>query len=99
MVIAAGAQDQFAALRQLFENLEKTEDVSPALEEEYRQSAVAEIRRLKLDTQLGLDLGNTNWTEVRERIGAFLEATEAGPIPAGRLLAALQADAWACSAA
>ena len=31
MVVAAGAQDQFAALRQIFENLEKTEDVSPAL--------------------------------------------------------------------
>ena len=31
MVVAAGAQDQFAALRQIFENLQKTEDVSPAL--------------------------------------------------------------------
>ena len=83
MVVAAGAQDQFAALRQIFENLEKTEDVSPALEEQYRQSAATEIRRLKLDTQLGLDLGKTNWTDVRERIATFLDATEAGPIPAG----------------
>ena len=83
MVVAAGAQDQFAALRQIFENLEKTEDVSPALEEEYRQSAATEIRRLKVDTQLGLDLGKANWTDVRERIATFLDATEAGPIPAG----------------
>ena len=83
MVVAAGAQDQFAALRQIFENLQKTEDVSPALEDQYRQSATAEIRRLKLDTQLGLDLGKAEWTEVQEKIEAFLDATEAGPIPAG----------------
>ena len=83
MVVAAGAQDQFAALRQIFENLQKTEDVSPALEDQYRQSATAEIRRLKLDTQLGLNLEKTEWTEVQEKIEAFLDATEAGPIPAG----------------
>ena len=83
MVVAAGAQDQFAALRQIFENLQKTEGVSPALEDQYRQSATAEIRRLKLDTQLGLDLAKAEWTELQEKIEAFLEATEAGPIPAG----------------
>ena len=83
MVVAAGAQDQFAALRGIFENLEKTEDVSLALEEQYRQSAAAEIRRLKLDTQLGLNLDKANWAEVRERIDTFLKAAEAGPIPAG----------------
>ena len=83
MVVAAGAQDQFAALRRIFENLQTTEDVSPALQDQYRQSATAEIRRLKLDTQLGIDPGKADWTEVREKIEAFLEATEAGPIPAG----------------
>ena len=83
MVVAAGAQDQFAALRRIFENLQTTEDVSPALQDQYRQSATAEIRRLKLDTQLGIDPGKAEWTEVREKIEAFLEATEAGPIPAG----------------
>ena len=55
----------------------------PRCEDQYRQSAAAEIRRLKLDTQLGLDLEKAEWTEVREKIEAFLEATEAGPIPAG----------------
>ena len=83
MVVAAGAQDQFAPLRRLFENLDQTGGISPALEEQYRQSATAEIRRLKLDTQLALDLSQAGWTEVRERIDAFLDAAETGPIPAG----------------
>jgi cobaltochelatase CobN len=83
MIVAAGAQDQFAALRQIFENLQKTEDVSPALQDQYRQSAAAEIRRLKLDTQLGLDLAKDGWPELQEKIDAFLEAAEEGPIPVG----------------
>ncbi len=83
MVVAAGAQDQFAALRQIFENLQQTEGVSPALQDQYRQSAAAEIRRLKLDAQLRLDLGKADWREAQEKIEAFLDATEAGPIPVG----------------
>ena len=82
MVVAAGAQDQFASLRRVFENLEKT-DVSPALQEQYRQSARAEIRRLKLDQQLKLDADQAPWNELQEKIETFLEAAEAGPIPAG----------------
>ena len=38
---------------------------TPALEEEDPQSAATEIRRLKVHTQLGLDLGKANWTDVR----------------------------------
>ena len=83
MIVDAGAQDQFAALRRIFENLQKTEDVSPALQDQYRQSAAAEIRRLKLGTQLGLDLAKADWPELQEKIEAFLEAAEAGPIPVG----------------
>jgi cobaltochelatase CobN len=81
MVVAAGEQDQFAKLGQIFENLQKTEGVSPALQDQYRQSALAEIRRLKLDTQLGFDLGKVSWTDVQERTEAFLDATEAGRLP------------------
>ncbi len=84
MVVAAGARDQFAPLRRIFENLEKTDDVSPALQEEYRHSARAEVRRLKLDQQLKLNADQTPWDELHEKIEAFLDATEAGPIPAGR---------------
>jgi cobaltochelatase CobN len=83
MIVTAGAQDQFATLRRIIENMAQTEDVSPALQDQYRQSAAAEIRRLKLDTQLGLNLDKAEWAEVQEKVEAFLEATEAGPIPAG----------------
>jgi len=45
------------------------------------EAGLAEIRRLKLDSQLGL--ANAAWPELRDRVQSFLEATEAGPIPAG----------------
>ncbi len=83
LVVAGGEQDQFAALRNTFENLQKTEDVSPALEEQYRKSAIAEIRRLRLDTQLQLRLEAVDWKVTQEKVEAFLDATEAGPIPLG----------------
>jgi cobaltochelatase CobN len=83
MVVSAGAQDQFTTLRQIFENLQKTEGTSPALQDQYRESALAEIRRLRLNTQLGLDLAKASWTDVQKKVEEFLEATETGSIPVG----------------
>jgi cobaltochelatase CobN len=83
LLVSAGAQDRFSALRSIFENLEKTEGLATALQDQYRQNALQEIRRLKLDSQLNLHLEESNWAEVQQNVEEFLEATESGPIPAG----------------
>lgn len=83
LVVAAGEQTRFSQLRDILENLDKTEGVSPQLEEQYRQSALRAIRELKLDAQLRIDLDKTEWKEVRGRIESLLDAAESGPIPAG----------------
>jgi cobaltochelatase CobN len=83
LVVAGGPQKEFDRLREALLNLGQTEETSLALAEQYRSVALEEIRRLKLDRQLGLDLERSDWDEARQRVEAFLEAAEAGPIPMG----------------
>ncbi|MCC6858887.1 MAG: cobaltochelatase subunit CobN [Bryobacterales bacterium] len=83
LTVSGGAQDEFRALRNAFLEIEKVRDASPALLAEYQETAVREIRRLRLDRQLGFDVGRADWSEIASAIGTFLEETEAGPIPMG----------------
>ncbi len=79
--VPAGEQKDNTALRDAARNYEQTKETSPALAEQYRKAILSEAKRLKLDAQLKLDL--TNFEETFARVGEFLEATEAGPIPVG----------------
>lgn len=83
LIAAGGAQDEFQKLRSAFLEIEKVRDTSPGLLAEYQAAARSEIRKLRLDRQLGFDLDRAEWGEVAARVGAFLEETEAGPIPMG----------------
>jgi cobaltochelatase CobN len=82
MVVSGGAQDEFRTLRDAFAEIEKTGESSPGLVEQYREKARAEVRRLKLDAQLGVDAAGA-WPALAEKVQAFLQETEAGPIPMG----------------
>jgi cobaltochelatase CobN len=83
LVVAGGAQDEFRALRGAIGNSNRTAADSPSRAGKYRESALAEISRLKLDRQLGFDTRQTAWGDILDRVRQFLEATEAGPIPSG----------------
>ncbi|MEN6532436.1 MAG: cobaltochelatase subunit CobN, partial [Bryobacteraceae bacterium] len=83
LIVSGGARDEFNALRKTFLEIDKVRDTPPALVAEYQTAARAEIRKLRLDKQLGFDVDRTDWNEITERVGGFLEETEAGPIPMG----------------
>jgi cobaltochelatase CobN len=83
LLAAAGEQDEFRALREAFLQMEKVRDTSPGLLAEYEAAARKEIRRLRLDAQLGIDLDRLPWEEAVQQVESFLEETEAGPIPMG----------------
>ena len=83
LIVSGGAQDEFRVLRDAFREIGKVRDTSPGLLEQYQTAAREEIRRLRLDRQLGFDVDRTAWPEVEAKIDAFLNETEAGPIPMG----------------
>lgn len=83
LIVAAGTQERFAKLRAALESLDTTDTLSPGLQQEYRETALREIRSLKLDTQLRIDLAKLSWDEIRTQVDALLSAAEQGPIPAG----------------
>jgi cobalamin biosynthesis Mg chelatase CobN len=83
LLAAAGEQDEFRPLREAFLQMEKVRDTSPGLLAEYEAAARKEIRRLRLDAQLGIDLDRLPWEEAVQQVESFLEETEAGPIPMG----------------
>lgn len=83
LLAAAGAQEEFRALREVLVEIERVAEGSPALLAEYESRARQEIRRLGLDEQLGLDLSGDGWTASLERVRELLDEIEAGPIPIG----------------
>jgi len=83
LLVSAGAQDEFRSLKDALLEMEKAKDVSPSLAAEYEAAARSEIRKLRLDAQLGIDLDHANWGDVAAKIQAFLDEAEAGPIPMG----------------
>lgn len=83
LLAPGGAQEEMRPLRAVLEQYSKTETESPALAAQYQAEARAEIRSLKLDTQLGIDLEKDKWPETAERVERFLDETEAAAIPLG----------------
>lgn len=83
MIVNGGRLPEFQALHAALENLDKTEGTSAELAQAYRETALTEIRRLKLDAQMGFNLDVASWGEVEERVHRFLHDTENNTIPLG----------------
>ncbi|MGE3841091.1 MAG: cobaltochelatase subunit CobN [Vicinamibacterales bacterium] len=81
MIVNGGRLPDFQTLHEALENLEKTEGNSSELAAEYKKRALEEIRRLKLDAQLGLDLAD--WESTETRVHKFLHDTENDTVPLG----------------
>jgi cobaltochelatase CobN len=83
LLAPGGAQDEMRPLRTALEQYAKTGTEAPALAAQYEAAARAEIRKLKLDAQLGLDLDKTDWSEASRRVEELLDETESAAIPLG----------------
>ncbi len=83
LLAPAGAQEELRPLREALAEYEKTRTEAPALAEQYAATARAEIRRLNLDGQLGIDLDRADWHEVAHQVEDLLEETETAAIPMG----------------
>ncbi|WP_420991613.1 cobaltochelatase subunit CobN [Cupriavidus sp. 30B13] len=82
LLARAGMPAALAKLDEVIEQQEATADGAPALAGQYRLQALAQIRALGLDRQLGLDLG-APWEQVEPVIHRFLHKVEAEPMPQG----------------
>ena len=83
MITYGGVLDEFKRLHEALDNLEKTEGQSQELHGEYRRIVRAEVKRLKLDAQLGLDPEQMDWEEIERRVHRFLHDTETNTVPLG----------------
>lgn len=83
LLAPGGPQEEMRPLRLALEQYSKTQAETPALAAHYQAQAQAEIRRLKLDGQLGFDHDKTDWSEVSRRVEEWLDETESAAIPLG----------------
>ena len=83
MIVEGGKLAEFQKLDDALENLEKTDGQSADLAKEYKATAVSEIKRLKLDAQLGFDIAKLEWPEIESRVHKFLHDTENNTVPLG----------------
>lgn len=83
LLAPGGAQEELRPLRAALEQYSKTSSDAPALASQYEAAARAEIRKLRLDSQLGLDLDQAGWSATAQRVTAFLDETESAAIPLG----------------
>ena len=83
MLWRAGGRADLEKLHQSFHALmDKADDLSPALVAEYERVTRAEVTRLGLDRQLGLDV-NGDWRRMAPALHRFLHDIEDAPLPAG----------------
>lgn len=89
----AGQPPALAQLDAAIEQEEATRDSSPELARQYRAQAIAQVRSLGLDRQLGL-AAEAPWESIEPTIHAFLHKVEAEPMPLGiHALGAMPAEA------
>jgi cobaltochelatase CobN len=80
MLVAGGKQEKFRALASAIENWKGSRETSPDLAARYAAEALAEAKRLRLDSQLSLP---TEAGQAVVRLEDFLEAAEETPVPLG----------------
>jgi cobaltochelatase CobN len=83
LLAPGGAQEEMRPLRAALEQYSKTRAEAPVLAGQYEAAARAEIRKLKLDSQLGIDLDKADWGGTAQRAEEFLDETESAAIPLG----------------
>ena len=83
LLAPGGAQEELRPLREALEQYAKTKAEAPGLAAQYQATAQAEIRKQKLDVQLGLDLDKTAWDDVAARAEEYLDEAESSAIPLG----------------
>jgi cobaltochelatase CobN len=83
MIVPAGMQSELVPLDTALERWESVEDATGELAREYQKQAMAEIRRLKLDAQLGFRLDQP-WEEVFQKVHTFIHDVEDSPAPLGQ---------------
>ncbi len=83
LLAPGGAQQELRPLREALEQYVKTKAEAPELAAQYEVAARAEIRRQKLDAQLGIDLDEAAWNDVAGRIEEYLDDAESSAIPLG----------------
>ena len=83
MIAGAGDTKDLAHLQELMENVERGDQLSPALAEQYRGDAEREIVRLRLCEQLGIDQAKLSKEQLFNRIAEFLHGLSEAPIPLG----------------
>jgi cobaltochelatase CobN len=81
MLALAGPDNRFQVLMKALHNWEDTYETSPLLAKEYASTAMAEIARLKLGDQIGVDLEDPDKT--MRKVHDFLDAMEEAPLPLG----------------
>jgi cobaltochelatase CobN len=81
MLARTGNQERFKALHNALHRWEETHETSPLLGNEYAKTAVAEIERLNIREQLGID--DSNEEEMMAKVHRFLDAMEDAPTPLG----------------
>ncbi|AOZ03272.1 hypothetical protein BKK81_29705 [Cupriavidus sp. USMAHM13] len=82
LLARAGWPAALAGLDQAIEQEEATRETSPELARVYREQALAQVRALGLERQLGLG-SEAPWEEIEPAVHAFLHRVEAEPIPLG----------------
>jgi cobaltochelatase CobN len=83
LLAPGGAQEEMRPLRTALEQYSRTASDAPALAAQYEAAARAEIGKLKLDSQLGIDLDKADWSGTARRVQEFLDDTESAAIPLG----------------
>lgn len=81
LLVAGGKQHEFDALNASLDNYNEVRNTSAVLADLHRTAILAEVSRLKLDTQLKLE--GLPFDQVAERVHVFLEQVEDAPIPMG----------------
>jgi cobaltochelatase CobN len=81
MLAFAGEEDRFRELDRALHRWEEAKDDSPLIAAEYARAALAEIDRLDLGRQLGIDKDEPE--DAMGKIHAFLDTVEKTPIPLG----------------
>ncbi|WP_263417691.1 cobaltochelatase subunit CobN [Terriglobus albidus] len=81
MLARAGAEERFDALNEALNRWQETHETAPALSAEYAKTALAEMDRLGVTKQLGIDSSKTD--EAMEKGIAFLDSVEEAPLPLG----------------
>lgn len=83
MLVNAGLSPELRKLRDAAENRARVKNTNETLAREYENEIVNEVRRMKLDRQLGIDIEREQRSAIVARAEEFLHDAESQPIPLG----------------